>query len=170
MKVTKKYCRDLLAEYEFPERDEYSGVIDEDFLKGMLQMAKADSRFHVSFDQALGEDAEDTWDVIGPGAPYGHIYASSRDDAEETSDILNKILRRHFGPRNMEVKYTPEAHRSRVLLGGKNCCPVCGSEDVSMNEHFFRESTCSLYKACHDCGGEWKEIYVLHEYKDLKND
>lgn len=170
MEVTRDYCRKLMKGLKFPESVGGSEHIDEGAIQEVLDKAKPNSRFYLNFDPASDSDHEDNWDVIGPSMPYGHVFYLSRKEAEQARDNLNRILRLHFGPRKDAVKYTPEAHRSRVLMEGKDCCPSCGSQDLMMNEYLFRDAACQLHRACGGCGSEWEEIYVIHEYKNLKND
>jgi len=172
MKITKKYCSEIYDRHvgDLPEIPAGSEDFCVDMIKLVLEKGNKDSRFHVEFDPSnYGHEEEDTWDVIGPGCDYGHVFLDNRDDAEVLRDILNKILRDHFGPKETRFKYTPEAHRAKTILEG-SCCPSCGSGDTSMAEHFFKNATCTLYKSCADCGSEWKESYLLHEYQNLKND
>lgn len=173
MKITKKYCRELLARYEddLPEVPTGADEIDESTIMQILGRARPTDRFYVNFDPSnYSEDEEDSWDIIGPGSDYGYLFYLSREEAENARDILNKILRDHFGPRKSDVRYTSEAYRAKVLLDGSSCCPVCGSKELVMNEHFFRDGVCNLFRGCRDCGGEWTEVYILHEYTNLKND
>lgn len=170
MNVTKEYCRGLMKGLEFPESISGSEHIDEGAIQEILKSAKLNSRFHVNFDAAIDSESDDNWDVIGPAMPYGHVFYLSRDEAETVRDNLNNILRRHFGPRDDSAKYTPEAHRARVLMEGKDLCPMCGAQEPNMNEFLQTGASCRMYRACINCGSEWEETYLIHEYKNLKND
>lgn len=173
MKITNKYCQEIYDRHvgDLPEIPEGSESFGTDMIRLILEKANKDSRFHVNWDPGnYGQEDDDTWDVIGPACPYGYVFLMCREDAESMRDILNRILRDHFGPKKSDVKYTPEAHRARTLLDGL-CCPSCGdSESIETGEHYFSGPTCNLYRACVACGSEWMESYVFHEYKKLKND
>ena len=166
-KITLKYCRELLNEFwaDVPHSYDDGGEMNPEILKGILEKANPDSRFRVSFDD--GEDP--TWDLDGPGISYGTIWWELRCDAEEGRDALNKILRHHFGPTTMVVRYTPDAHLAKALLEG-NCCPACGSGDISLESYEYKSALNVVQRSCESCNSEWEEVYTLQSYQNLKID
>lgn len=172
MRATLKECRALLERHGFHDLDieepENSEGMTPEILKKCLLEAKPDSRFKVSFDpESYGTDDEDSWDLIGPGLDYGHVYFLSREDAEKVRDVLNGILREQLGPNPRTVMYTPEAHAAACILEGTPRCPVCGSNEASIDEHKFLASACVIRRECGNCNSEWKEVYALQGYQDL---
>lgn len=174
-KITTKYCKELLERHYDPSRaveEEGTGSddIDHKFVKKMLEESDQNSRFKVSYDpQSYGSDEEDSWDLVGPALSYGHVYFQNREEAEEARDAMNAILREHFGPIRRSPELSTDAHRNRVVLDG-DCCPACGSTKVSKNEGTFRGSVYVVLKDCDDCNAEWKEVYGLQSYQDLRID
>lgn len=166
-KITLKYCRKLLNEFwaDVPHGMDDGGEMNPEIIKGVLETARPDSRFRVSYDD--GEDP--TWDVDGPGIRYGMIWWENRCDAEEARDALNSILRAHFGPSTRKVEYTPEAHMARCVLEG-NCCPACGSNDLGLEDYRYGSATLTAMRSCGSCNSEWEEIYALQGYQNLKAD
>jgi hypothetical protein len=170
MKVTKKYCADLLDRHELSvEVADNSEQFSLNLLKKILNSADLNSRFRVSWDPGSYEDDGDTWDLIGPGLPFGTVYYYRREDAEGDRDRLNAILREHFGHVERRAEYTPEAHLAKSLLD-KPCCPACGSAELQTDEHSFKGATCIVFKGCHACNAEWTEKYVFQGYHDLRID
>jgi len=170
MKVTKEYCADLLKRHELVgEVADNSEQLGLDKLVEVLEQADRNSRFRVSWDPASYEDDDETWDLIGPGLPFGTVYYYCRKDAEGDRDTLNAILREHLGKVERSAEYTPEAHLAKSLLD-KPCCPACGSAEIETDEHRFKGATCEVLKGCHDCNAEWAEKYVLQGYHDLRLD
>lgn len=174
-KITVKYCREILERNYRPSQlfdseETGSDEINHRLVRKMLEEASPTSRVKVSYDpQNYGSDEEDTWDLVGPALPYGHVYFKSREEAEEARDAMNSILREHFGPVQRSLELPPEAHRNRVVLEG-DCCPACGSTKVSKNESNLRGSVYLVLKDCDDCNAEWKEVYGLQGYQDLRID
>jgi hypothetical protein len=172
MKVTLKYCKELLNRHP-PAGDvaDGSGCIDPEFVRSVLEEAKADDRFRVSYDHASYTDDEDTWDLIGPACKYGIIFYGSRQEAEADRDALNCILREHLGPVSRIAMYTSEAHLARCLID-RGCCPACGSVRTEVNENMFVGSggVAVFSRGCGDCNAEWTENYLLQGYKDLRMD
>lgn len=171
MKITLKECRDLLESHGFYDLDveevENCDGITPELLKRCLLEAKPDSRFKVSFDPESYNSEEDSWDVIGPGLDYGHVYYLTREEAEKVRDLLNGILRDKLGPNTRNVMYTPEAHAAACVLEGTPRCPVCGSVEERIDEHKFTSVACIIRKECGVCNSEWKEVYSLQGYQDL---
>lgn len=170
VKLTAKYCRELLDRNpptgEVPDGSE---EITAELLIYILKDATPNDRFMVSYDPSSYEDDEDTWDLIGPGMKYGVVFYTSRADAEEDRDALNRILRDHFGPVKHRVAFDSDAHVARCVMD-RSCCPACGSNKVDVNEDNFLGATCTVLKGCWDCHAEWTEIYALQGYKDLLRD
>lgn len=166
-KITLKYCRKLLKEHweDVPVSFDDNVEMNPEVLKLVLETASSDSRFRVYFDD--GEDP--TWDLDGPGINYGSIWWERRFDAEAGRDALNKILRVHFGPSTRKVEFTPEAHMARCVLEG-NFCPVCGLNDLGIEDYKFSNATLTVSRSCEACNSEWEEIYALQGYKNLKFD
>lgn len=170
MKITKKYCSDLLERYMVEgEVAEGSDLIDSSLLKAVLKEADQNSRFRVSYDPQSYTDDEDSWDLIGPGVAYGRVYYEDRASAEKDRDALNSILREHFGPNKREILYSPDAYRAKCLLD-KACCPVCGSNDTELEEHIFKGSACVFRRGCASCNSEWNDVFALQGYQDLRID
>ena len=170
-KITTAYCKDLLDRHYdpptvFDPHENASDEIDHKLVKKMLEESSPTSRAKVSYDQ---NGDESTWDVLGPGLPYGHVYFQNREDAEDARDALNKILREHFGPVSREVQFGCEAHRNKVVLEGP-CCPACGSSRVRHNETMPRNGVYIILKDCDGCNAEWREVYGLQSYQDLRID
>jgi len=173
-KITQAYCRGLLEKHELTgDRLENSDLTGPKELVHILRSSDANSRFRVSWDPDSyhddEEDTSDSWDLIGPGVPYGNVYYASREDAEKDRDALNSILREHFGNVTRAAEYTNDAYLAKSLLDCP-CCPACGSTHTDSNEHRFVGASCTVYKGCHDCNAEWKESYALSGYKDLRLD
>ena len=170
MKVTSKYCRELLDRNpptgEVPNG---STEITTNLLKHILKEATPESRFMVSYDPSSYEDDDDTWDLVGPAMKYGLVFYTSRCEAEQDRDALNRILREHFGPPNHRVAFDSDAHVARCVMD-RSCCPACGSNNVDFNEHKFLGATCTVLKGCWGCNAEWIEVYALQGYKDLLRD
>lgn len=170
MKITKRYCSELLDRHVVEgEVAEGSDVIDASLLKMVLKEADQGSRFRVSYDPQSYTDDEDTWDLIGPGVPYGRVYYDSRGDAEKDRDTLNSILRDHFGPNTRKVAYSPDAYRAKCLLD-EVCCPVCGSNKTELEDHYLKGSACVFRRGCADCNSEWNDVFALQGYQDLRID
>lgn len=166
-KLTLKCCRRLLKEHwaAVSHGMDDGGEMNAEILKGVLEQASPDSRFRVSYDD--GEDP--SWDLDGPGVRYGEIWWDDRRDAEAGRDALNRILRAHFGPSTRRVEHTPEAHMARCVLEG-NCCPACGSNDLSLEDYRHGSATLTAARSCGFCNSEWDEVYTLQGYQNLKTD
>lgn len=170
MKITKKYCAELLDRYVMEgEVADGSDAIDASLLKTVLNEADQNSRFRVSYAPQNYSDDEDTWDLIGPGVSYGRVYYEDRANAEKDRDSLNSILREHFGPNKRAVLYSPDSYRARCLLD-EACCPVCGSNKVDLEDHAFKGSVCVFRRGCGDCNSEWNDVFALQGYQDLRID
>lgn len=173
-KITLKRCRELLERHysSRPQpRPDYScsDEITPRLLGMILEAADLNSRFKVSYDPASHDEDDDTWDVVGPGLPYGRVYFETRGDAEEARDALNSILRDHMGPVRRSSDLSLEAHRNKMVLEGA-CCPACGSSKVCLNEDSLKGSVYEALRDCTDCNAEWKEVYGFHGYQDLRID
>jgi len=173
MKVTKKYCAGLLERHDLVgEIADNSEQLVAEHLVEILKSADNNSRFRVSYDpMSYGTDDEDTWDLVGPGVPYGRFYYLNREDAEADRDALNSILREHFGPVTRQAEYTSDAHAARCVIDNRNhCCPACGSNEIELDESAFLGPVCTLRRGCSKCNAEWVENYVLQGYHDLRMD
>jgi hypothetical protein len=174
-KITTAYCREILERnyrpsHVFDSDETGSDEINYKLVKRFLEESDQNSRFKVSYDpQSYGSDEEDSWDLVGPALSYGHVYFKNREEAEEARDAMNAILREHFGPIRRSPELTTDAHRNRVVLDG-DCCPACGSTKVSKNEGTFRGSVYVVLKDCDDCNAEWRDVYGLQGYQDLRID
>lgn len=52
-------------------------------------------------------------------------------------------------------------------LDNPNCCPFCGSVDIT-GDHFEAEDSSAWRKVeCNDCGEQWREVFEL---KFIEND
>jgi len=170
MKITRKYCSELLEKHGVEGQvSDGSDVIDAKLIKNILLGASSDSRFRVGYDPTPYTDDGDTWDLVGPGVPHGRIYYDSREEAESDRDNLNKILREHFGPNSRKVAYSPDAYTAKCLLDHV-CCPVCESNRVELEDYFFKKSACVFRRGCRDCNSEWNDVFALQGYQDLRID
>lgn len=169
-RITLKYCRGLLERHysEIPVPDPEESASDEmtpEALRGILLEAKAGDRFKVCYDPE-DQDHEDSWDLIGPGMPFGNIWFHERCEAERARDAVNNILREHFGPSPRKALLTPEAHLNRVILDGP-CCPACGSCEIGIGEKRIKGASHVVFRSCGVCNAEWQEVYSLQGYRDL---
>jgi len=174
-RVTQAYCRELLKRH-LPEPSEVllnSGLISAPLLATILKSSDQNSRFMVSWDPDSFDDGDgemqDSYDIIGPGLPFGTIYYGEREYAEKERDALNNILRDHFGKVTRKAEYENDAFLAKSLLD-RPCCPACGSTHMDTCEHRFVGASCLVKKGCHDCHAEWTESYALSGYKDLRLD
>lgn len=171
MKVTLKYCRDLM------ERHRVSGsvldgsdAVNPEMLKRCLLEANPESRFRVSLDAAsYGQDDDDSWDLVGPGLPYGRVYYETKAEAEEDRDALNLILREHFGPNPRKVMYPSDAYKARCLFESA-CCPVCGSQKIVLEDYKFLNASCVIHRGCDDCNSDWEDVFALQGYQNVRMD
>lgn len=170
MKVTLKYCRELLERHMVSgDVLEGSDPVTPELLKRCLTEGNPESRFRVSADIGHYEDEDDTWDLVGPGLPYGRVYYECREAAEEDRDALNGILREHFGPNPRKVAYQPDAYKAKCLFES-SCCPVCGSQKIVVENHRFLNASVVVDRGCEDCNSDWEDVFALQGYQNVRMD
>lgn len=171
MKVTLKHCQDLMERHKVSsDVIEGSDPMTPRLLKQCLSEAKPDSRFRVSLDEDnYGNEGDDTWDLIGPGLGYGRVYYETKEAAEEDRDALNAILREHFGPNPRKVVYGSDAYKAKCLFES-HCCPVCGSQKVSLENYRFFNASCVVERGCEDCHSDWEDVFALQGYQNVRID